>query len=108
MARGSCSVCHTTYPGGERFCPVDGGAIVDDDQTDPLIGKTIDGRYLVRRLIGRGGMGAVYEADHVGLDKRVAIKFMIEVDRDALARFRREARAASRITDDHVVQIFDV
>src|SRR6185503_3234210 len=73
-----------------------------------LIGSTIDGRYLIRRLIGRGGMGAVYEADHIGLDKKVAIKFLMDVDRDAVARFRREARAAARIDHDHVVQIFDV
>jgi len=75
---------------------------------DDLIGQTIDDRYLVRRLLGRGGMGAVYEADHVGLDRRVAIKFVIgEVEGEALARFRREARAIGRVTDDHVIQIFD-
>ena len=108
---GRCSTCHTPYPGGERFCPLDGGAILPAEaDADPRIGQTIDGRYFVRRLLGRGGMGAVYEADHVGLDKRVAIKFLIgdHVDRDAMSRFRREARAASRITHDHVVQIFDV
>ena len=44
---------------------------------DPYIGRTLDKRYLVRRLIGRGGMGAVYEADHIGLDRRVAIKFLL-------------------------------
>jgi eukaryotic-like serine/threonine-protein kinase len=106
-----CTICHTAYSAGERFCPLDGGAIAPDDpHADPRIGRTIDGRYFVRRLIGRGGMGAVYEADHVGLDKRVAIKFLAidKADRDALARFRREAKIASRIVHEHVVQIFDV
>jgi serine/threonine-protein kinase len=76
---------------------------------DPLIGQTIDGRYLVRRFIGKGGMGRVYEAEHVGLHKRVAIKFLPEDnDADALARFRREARTASQISHEHVVHVFDV
>ncbi|MBL0217135.1 MAG: protein kinase [Myxococcales bacterium] len=109
-----CVVCHAPYPGSERFCPIDGGAIVAGEPSssldDPHLGKTIDGRYLVRRFIGRGGMGSVYEADHIGLDKRVAIKFLLgaATDRDALARFRREARAASKVVHEHVVQIFDV
>ena len=109
-----CVICHASYAKGERFCPLDGGAIVDDGgpaaAADPLLGKTIDSRYLVRRLLGRGGMGAVYEADHVGLDKRIAIKFVTNVgaDRDQRARFRQEARAASKIVHENVVQIFDV
>ncbi len=105
-----CTICHAVYTAGERFCPLDAGPIAPDGDTDPRIGRTIDGRYFVRRLIGRGGMGTVYEADHVGLDKRVAIKFLAinKTDRDALARFRREAKIASRIVHQHVVQIFDV
>ncbi|HEY4176811.1 MAG TPA: serine/threonine-protein kinase [Kofleriaceae bacterium] len=108
-----CVVCQTPYTGNERFCPIDGGAIVatasGEAAADGYVGKTIDGRYLVRRLIGKGGMGAVYEADHVGLDRRVAIKLMLgKVDADALARFRREARAASKVVHANVVQIFDV
>jgi serine/threonine-protein kinase len=106
-----CVVCHTTYAGNERFCPLDGGAIVADAESGTgQIGRTIDGRYLVRRLIGHGGMGAVYEAEHIGLDRTVAIKFLLgdTTDRDMLARFRQEARTASRVVHDHVVQIYDV
>nr|MBA2542079.1 serine/threonine protein kinase [Deltaproteobacteria bacterium] len=106
-----CTVCHAVYSAGERFCPLDAAPIKPEDQhSDPRIGKTIDGRYFIRRLIGRGGMGAVYEADHVGLDKRVAVKFLSinKSDRDALARFRREAKIASRIVNEHVVPIYDV
>ena len=109
-----CVVCHASYGRGERFCPLDGGAIVDDRGADAAedarIGKTIDARYLVRRLLGRGGMGAVYLADHVGLDKRVAIKFVTNpgADREARARFRQEARAAGKIEHENVVQVFDV
>jgi serine/threonine protein kinase len=75
-----------------------------------VIGTTIDGRYQVRRLLGRGGMGVVYEAHHLGLDRTVALKILEHtgVDRDLVTRFRREARAASRIVHPNVVQIFDV
>jgi serine/threonine-protein kinase len=104
-------VCQAVYT-GESFCPIDGGAVVDrdDQQPDPYVGRTIDGRYLVHRRLGKGGMGVVYEATHIGLDRRVAIKFLLgaEGDADALARFRREARIASKIDHDHVVDILDV
>jgi len=105
-----CAVCHASYGRGERFCPLDGGAIIEEGGDDPLIGSTLDERYLIRRFIGRGGMGSVYEADHVGLDKRIAIKLIADADadRDARARFRQEARAASKIHHPNVVQISDV
>jgi tRNA A-37 threonylcarbamoyl transferase component Bud32 len=107
-----CSVCGTPYDGGERFCPLDGGAVVDAAGAgDPLIGRTVGGRYFIRRQIARGGMGAVYEAEHVGLDKRVAVKFILDRfgdDREALHRFHREARAASRVGHANIVDITDI
>lgn len=107
-----CSVCGTPYDGGVRFCPLDGGAVVDAaGADDPLIGKTIGGRYFIRRQIARGGMGAVYEAEHVGLDKRVAVKFILDRfgdDREALHRFHREARAASRVGHQNIIDITDI
>ena len=76
---------------------------------DPVIGRTIGGRYVVRRLLGKGGMGAVYEGEHLGLGKAVAIKLMLpDDDADGAARFAREARAASKVTHEHVVSVFDV
>jgi tRNA A-37 threonylcarbamoyl transferase component Bud32 len=107
-----CSVCGTPYGEAERFCPLDGGAVVDAAAAeDPLIGRTIGGRYFMRRLIARGGMGAVYEAEHVGLDKRVAVKFILDKytdDREAVHRFHREARTASRIGHGNIVDITDI
>ena len=101
-----------SWQAGERFCPLDGGAIVDDAApADPLLGKKISGRYFIRRLIGKGGMGAVYEAEHVGLDKKVAVKFILEKyteDRDVVTRFHREARTASRIGHDNIIDITDI
>ena len=52
-------------------------------------GTTIDNRYLITRLLGRGGMGKVYEAEHVGLGKRVALKFVSDADADREQRTRR-------------------
>ncbi len=75
------------------------------------IGATLAGKYEIRRLIGQGGMGAVYEGLHIDIGKRVAIK-LLETEHsraDEIAeRFRREGRAASRVESEHVVQVFDV
>ena len=77
---------------------------------EALIGKTIAGKYILRGLVGHGGMGAVYEAEHVGLGKRVAIKFVdaeFATDENVIARFAREARAMSAIESAHIVTVFD-
>ena len=69
------------------------------------------GRYRIVRLIGEGGMGAVYEALHPGLKKRVAVKVLlprIAQKEEARVRFLREGEAASRINHPHVVSVFDV
>jgi serine/threonine-protein kinase len=77
---------------------------------EALIGASVAGRYVLRALIGHGGMGAVYEAEHLGLGKRVAIKFIDQsfaTDERVLARFAREARAMSAIESAHIVTVFD-
>jgi hypothetical protein len=69
------------------------------------------GRYRIVRLIGEGGMGAVYEAIHPGLKKRVAVKVLlprIAESQEARVRFLREGEAASRINHPNVVSVFDV
>jgi len=75
------------------------------------IGATLAGKYEIRRMIGRGGMGAVYEGLHIDIGKRVAIK-LLETEHskaeEIAERFRREGRAASRVESEHVVQVFDV
>jgi serine/threonine protein kinase len=77
---------------------------------DPRIGTVAAGKYKILRLIGRGGMGSVYEAQNVAIGKRVALKFVIMekgADSATLARFHREARAISSIESAHIVQVFD-
>lgn len=78
---------------------------------DPRIGATLAGKYSITRLIGRGAFGSVYEAMNLELEKRVAVK-LIEPQyvkhEEVVARFRVEARAASRVESEHIVQVFDV
>ena len=78
---------------------------------DSLIGFVLADKYRVVRQIGRGGMGIVYEGEHIGLGKRVAIKLMLEKyanDFEALTRFQREALAASRIGSAHIIDVSDI
>jgi eukaryotic-like serine/threonine-protein kinase len=75
-----------------------------------MLGQTIDGKYQIVRLLGQGGMGAVYEASHLGTGRRVALKVIITgaaMSRDAILRFQREARAAGVIESQHIVQVLD-
>lgn len=75
-----------------------------------LVGSTVGGKYRIARLIGLGGMGAVFEATNERIGKRVALKFLNRQsarDLDAARRFQREAQAASTIESAHIVQIFD-
>ncbi len=81
-----------------------------DRCTTPLIGTTIDGRYIIEALLGEGGMGFVYAARHAIIDKRVAIKVL---RKDAARRRGRrpqfiiEAKAASKIGHQNIVDITD-
>ncbi len=73
-----------------------------------LVGSVLDGRYSILREIGRGGMGVVYEAEHVELAKRVAVKVLLDKyqdDDEAVIRFKREALAASRIGSPHIIDV---
>jgi serine/threonine protein kinase len=77
---------------------------------DLLVGNVVAEKYRVDRLIGRGGMGAVFQATNVTIGKRVALKFLdrdATRDRDAFERFQREALAASVVESAHIVQLFD-
>ncbi|VXC12004.1 Serine/threonine-protein kinase PK-1 [Microbacterium sp. 8M] len=79
-------------------------------QADPLIGRLVDGRYRVRARIARGGMATVYVATDLRLERRIALKVMhghLSDDSVFQSRFIQEARAAARLADPHVVNVFD-
>ncbi|MFF1573038.1 Stk1 family PASTA domain-containing Ser/Thr kinase [Leifsonia sp. NPDC058292] len=79
-------------------------------QTDPMIGRLIDGRYQVRSRIARGGMATVYLATDLRLERRVAIKVMhghLADDSTFKSRFVQEARSAARLAHPNVVNVFD-
>jgi serine/threonine protein kinase len=68
------------------------------------------GSYLVKRFVGRGGMGEVYEARHTTLERRVALKVLsghLASDERSLARFFREGRAAAAVRHPHIIDVFD-
>jgi phosphate/phosphite/phosphonate ABC transporter binding protein len=72
--------------------------------------RVLSGKYRLGRLLGEGGMGAVYEADHAGLNAKVAIKLLSEggsLDHKALTRFRREAIAMGAVRHENVVAVLD-
>lgn len=77
--------------------------------SDPLIGYTL-GDYLIESRIGKGGMGVVYAARQLSLERTVAIKILpseLCADREYVDRFLREARAAAQLNHPNVIQIFD-
>lgn len=80
---------------------------------DPLIGKLVDNRYLVRERVARGGMATVYRATDKRLGRTVALKIMHAhlaegtSGQSFVARFRREARAAARVSHPGLVAVFD-
>jgi serine/threonine protein kinase len=78
---------------------------------DELIGKTLDRKYAVRGVIGRGGMGMVYEAENLGLGKLVAIKVLSAQGggtESALERFHQEARTAGAMGHPNVCEVYDL
>jgi serine/threonine protein kinase len=77
---------------------------------DPLIGVLVSDRYRIVRKVGEGGMGAVYQAEHALIEKRIALKILFQdLTRrpDLVARFLQEAKSASRIGQENVIDISD-
>jgi serine/threonine protein kinase len=100
------------------YCPKDGARLVGEEDTaevrarntDPLLGATVSGRYTIIRRIGEGGMGVVYEAEHIALGKHVALKVLREDftrKADLIERFKQEARSASIIGHENIIDVSD-
>jgi serine/threonine-protein kinase len=104
-----CPKCEARYPIDANVCPIDGTPLVEVDET---IGTTLSGTYFVRRALGEGAMGKVYEARHTRIPaKRFAVKMLhpeYVFEPQVLARFAREAEAAATIDHPNVVAVIDV
>ena len=96
-----------------QFCAKDGTPLVADNQQRSkaqLVGRVLADRYRIVRIIGEGGMGQVFEAQHVNINKRFAIKLLrpeIVANPEAVARFRQEAWSASSIGHENIIEIDD-
>ncbi|MBX3250655.1 MAG: serine/threonine protein kinase [Myxococcales bacterium] len=136
-----CPHCNLPHEAGTQTCPVTGEKIelkprrgsipppqleptwrtpipdVPDVEVDDspsvtrLFGMVLDSKYRIDKLIGRGGMGIVYQAEHTGLRKKVAVKVLLRghgAGSEAKRRFEREARMAGSLGHPNIVQIFDL
>ena len=108
----TCPQCATSYDDAPVVCPADNALLIEivTDGKDPMLGKVLAGRFLLVEKLGQGGMGTVYKAIHTQMDRICALKLLSPMSTDtesAVARFKREARMASRIDNPHAITIYD-
>jgi serine/threonine-protein kinase len=113
-----CPKCLRRFDAGETVCPDDGAplgadATVADAKPGPadgLLGLVLDDKYRLDERLGEGGMGTVYRATHLLIERPVAVKVLnprLVTDEAARERFRREARAAGRLQHTNAVAVTD-
>jgi serine/threonine-protein kinase len=103
-----CPKCGAEYKDANTICPSDGTVL--EKTVDELMGKTLAGKYRIDEFLSEGGMGTVYRATHTLMDKTVAVKVLhpaLAADDKIVARFSREARAASRLSHPHALSVTD-
>src|SRR5277367_1663435 len=109
-----CPSCQTPVDDSQRFCPACGTVLAQGEGQgpDPMIGQVLGGKYTVVRLIGEGGMGAVYEGEQqLGTAKRkVAVKTLhphLSRDPKIKARFEREVGTIAELEHPNTIQVYD-
>jgi len=101
-----CPRCGRCFDRSAEFCPDDAAGLTFSLPVE----RTIENRYRLERLIGKGGMGAVYEATDLRINRQVAVKILSGAkfgNREALRRFEREAQTAGKLNHRNIVTIFD-
>lgn len=101
-----CPQCGACYDSNANACETDGAELT---LTLP-VERTIEERYRLDQLLGRGGMGAVYEALDLRLNRHVAVKILsgqLFGNSAALRRFEREAQTSARLTHPHIITVYD-
>src|SRR4029434_10763044 len=91
------------------FCSIDGEVLEADPAS--IVDTVLDGQYQMEALLGKGGMGAVYQARHILLGDRVAIKVLppeVRTNTESLRRFRREGQGARRFSHPNSVTVYDL
>lgn len=107
-----CPACDGAVEANLTHCTACGAwlELVATATTDPNLGREVDGKFLIQRELGHGGMGLVYEATHLGLSARVALKLLpasIAREPTTRERFRNEARTTAQIRHPAVVRVLD-
>ncbi|MBI4853012.1 MAG: protein kinase [Acidobacteria bacterium] len=104
-----CGQCRSFFAGEIKNCPRDSAALEEMD-IKSLVGKELDGKYTIEKLLGVGGMGAVFKARHAFIGNEVAIKVIhpeMAMDKSVTERFLREARAAATIDHVNAIRVSD-
>jgi serine/threonine-protein kinase len=104
-----CPTCERSFAEA-GLCPYDQTPLIALEKKDYVIGKVLDGRYTVIERLGEGGMGAVYRATQEQLGREVAIKVVsprLVAEPEAIKRFLREAKLASRLSHPNAVSVLD-
>ncbi|HMG18060.1 MAG TPA: protein kinase [Gemmatimonadales bacterium] len=116
-----CIKCHTPLPDGSKFCytcgaDVTGGGTLgaDGGATEGLmirLQRLVEGKYKLDRLLGKGGMGAVFLAHDLTLEREVAIKVLppdISMDEQIVKRFQQEAKTSAKLDHTNIIPIYRV
>jgi serine/threonine-protein kinase len=94
-----------------KLCPDDGTVLEHQPATSSQLGKVLDGKYRLDAFLSQGGMGGVYRATHVMLNKDVAVKLInpeLVTSPEIVRRFQREARAATALSHPNIVAVYDL
>ena len=111
-----CPTCGRQFASDATTCPADGTmlradvTLAADIPIDSLLGRVLDDKYRLDERLGEGGMGTVYRATHLLIERPVAVKVLtprLVTDDAARERFRREARAAGRLQHSNAVAVTD-
>ncbi len=116
-----CVRCHTPLPDNSKFCfacgyDITGGGSLSSTsaQVESLMARLqriVEGEYKLERLVGKGGMGAVFLAQDLTLDREVAIKVLppdISLDEHVVKRFQQEAKTAAKLDHPNIIPIYRV
>jgi serine/threonine-protein kinase len=109
--RPQCPTCGSLYAPTATYCPLDGSRLTGPPvQLDQLVGRDLDGRYIIRRMLGAGGMATVYAGVQLMIERDVAIKVIHPAVTDAPAvagRLIEAGRIACQLSGPAVVNVFD-